>query len=81
MQQQRRHFAFRVRRHFRYTETMKEQKQPKLDEKPAPEPTPFAAFDEFARKVMGVPKSEIDKREAEYQKGQAKKPKRGPKGK
>ena len=47
----------------------------------ADKPAPFAAFDELARKILSVPKSEIDKREAEYQKGQAKKPKRGPKGK
>ncbi len=58
---------------------MKESSPPKTDDKPAPEPTPFATFDELARKIMGVPKSEIDKREAEYQKEQAKKPKRGPK--
>ena len=42
--------------------------------------TPFAAFDELTRKLMGVSKSELDKREAEYQRQQAKKPKRGPKG-
>ncbi|QEL16353.1 hypothetical protein [Limnoglobus roseus] len=44
-------------------------------------PTAFNAFDVMARKLMGVPKAEIDKREAEYQKEQAKKPKRGPKPK
>ena len=48
---------------------------PKSDDKPAP----FAAFDELTRKLMGVPKAEIDKREAEYQRQQTKKPKRGPK--
>ena len=48
---------------------------PKPDDKLAP----FAAFDELARKLMGVPKSELDEREAEYQRQQAKKPKRGPK--
>jgi len=51
------------------------------DDKPASEPMPLSAFDALTRKILGVPKSEIDKREAEYQKGQAKKPKRGPKGK
>ena len=44
-----------------------------------PEPTPFTAFDELARKLMAVPKAELDKAEAEYQREQAKKPKRGPK--
>lgn len=48
--------------------------EPKSDDKPAP----FAAFDELTRKLMGVPKSELDKREAEYQRQQAKKLKRGP---
>ena len=48
---------------------------PQSEDKPAP----FAAFDELARKLMGVPKSKLDKREAEYQRQQAKKPKRGPK--
>lgn len=41
--------------------------------------TSFTAFDELTRKLMGVPKSELDAREAEYQRQQAKKPKRGPK--
>ncbi len=58
-----------------YTTRMKDPNQPKSDDKPAH----FAAFDELARKLMGVPKSELDKREAEYQHQQAKKPKRGPK--
>ena len=30
------------------------------------EPTPFEKFREFVRKVVSVPKSEIDQREAEY---------------
>ena len=47
--------------------------------KPDDKPASFAAFDELTRKLMGVPKSVIDKREAEYQRQQAKKPKRGPK--
>lgn len=33
-----------------------------------PEPTPFEKFQTFAKKVLSVPKSEIDRREAEYQK-------------
>ena len=45
----------------------------------ADKPAAFAAFDELTRKLMGVPKSELDKREVEYQRQQAKKPKRGPK--
>ena len=51
------------------------------DDKPAPEPAPFAAFDALTRKIMAVPKAEIDKMEAEYQKEREKKPKRGSKGK
>ena len=54
---------------------MKETSPPSPDGKP----TPFASFDALTRKLMGVPKSELDKREAEYQRQQAKKPKRGPK--
>ena len=46
---------------------------------PAERLLPFAAFDALARKLMGVPKSELDRREAEYQRQQADKPKRGPK--
>ena len=30
--------------------------------------TPFEKFREFTRKVVSVPKAEIDRREAEYQK-------------
>jgi hypothetical protein len=30
------------------------------------EPTPFEKFREFVRKVVSVPKSEIDRREVEY---------------
>ena len=52
------------------------------DGNPAPnEPAPdaFATFKAFAGKLVKVPKAEIDKREAEYQKAQAKKKaKRGP---
>ena len=49
------------------------------DDKPSP--SPYVAFDALARKLMGVPKSELDRREAEYQRQQAEKPKRGPKSK
>lgn len=48
---------------------------------PKPERTPFDRFRELARKVIQVPKAEIDKQEAEYQKKRAGKPKRGPKPK
>ncbi len=60
---------------------MKKPTVPKSDDKPAPEPTPFAAFDALTRKIMAVPKAEIDKMEVEYQKEQAKKRKRDSKGK
>jgi hypothetical protein len=31
------------------------------------EPTPFQKFDSLMRSVISVPKAEIDKRQAEYQ--------------
>jgi hypothetical protein len=46
---------------------------------PPPQRSPFDAFKELAGKLIRVPKAEIDRREAEYQKQQADKPKRGPK--
>ena len=55
---------------------MSDSVSPKSDDKPAS----FAAFDVLTRKLVGAPKSELDKREAEYQHQQVKKPKRGPKG-
>ena len=39
----------------------------------------FDAFQNLTRRLMAVPKAVIDAREAEYQRQQAKKPKRGPK--
>ena len=62
-----------------YTDKMKESTPPPPD-KPAPAPDAFAAFKALAGKLVKVPKSEIDAREAEYQRQQAEKPKRGPKG-
>lgn len=52
--------------------------------KPKPEPIPepptqFSAFKALAQKLVRVPKAEADLKEAEYQRQQAKKPKRGPK--
>ena len=53
---------------------------PKTDDKPAPtQADAFAVFKAFAGEMVKVPKSEIDAREAEYQRQQAVKPKRGPK--
>lgn len=46
--------------------------------KPA-DPAPFDAFKELAAKLVRVPKEEADAKEAEYQREQAKKQKRGPK--
>jgi len=52
---------------------------------PKPQPTdpapvaPFDAFRDFARKVLTVPKAEVQAQEAKYQRERAKKPKRGPK--
>jgi len=37
----------------------------------ANEPTPFQKFDEFTRRIMSVPKKEIDEKEAEWKKKQA----------
>ena len=36
-----------------------------------PEPKPFEKFQQFAKQVLSVPKKEIDRREAEYQKQRA----------
>jgi hypothetical protein len=44
-----------------------------------PAPTPFDAFKELAGRIVRVPKEEADAKEVEYQRKQAKKPKRGPK--
>lgn len=33
-----------------------------------PEPTPFEKFQTFTKKVLSVPKTEIDRRDAEYKK-------------
>lgn len=49
------------------------------DPSPGSTPPEFAAFRQLARQLMRVPKSELDRREAEYQRQQAEKPKRGPK--
>jgi hypothetical protein len=37
-----------------------------------PEPSPFERFEAFARKVISVPKAEIDERERAYREGRAK---------
>ena len=39
-------------------------------------PTPFEKFRQFTQKVVSVPKAEIDRREAEYQKTRKNKRKR-----
>jgi hypothetical protein len=52
---------------------------PSSSAKPA-DPPPFDAFREFARKVLSVPKAEVNALEAKYQRERAKKKaKRGPK--
>ena len=38
-----------------------------------PEPSPFERFEAFARKVISVPKAEIDERERAYREDRAKK--------
>jgi hypothetical protein len=42
--------------------------------------SPFERFREFARRIIAVPKSEIDKQEAEYQRQRALRKKAAPKG-
>lgn len=37
-----------------------------------PDPTPFEKFQQFAKKVLSVPKAEIDRRENDYKKQRAK---------
>lgn len=44
-----------------------------------PPPTPFDAFTDLTRRLIAVPKAEVEKREAAYKKARAKLPKRGPK--
>jgi len=39
-----------------------------MPSKTEPEPKPFEKFQQFAKKVLSVPKKEIDRREAQYQK-------------
>jgi hypothetical protein len=39
-------------------------------------PSPFEKFRQFTQKIVAVPKSEIDRREAEYQKSRKNKRKR-----
>ena len=34
--------------------------------KPPPEPSPFERFTEFTRRILAVPKSEIDRRHREW---------------
>lgn len=41
--------------------------------KPNEKETPFEKFKEFTRKVVSVPKAEIDRREREYQESRKKK--------
>ena len=36
--------------------------------KAEPQPSPFQKFQQFAKKVLSVPKAEIERREKEYQK-------------
>jgi hypothetical protein len=39
-----------------------------MNKKPTqPDVTPFERFRDFARRIIAVPKAEIDKQEAEYQ--------------
>lgn len=52
------------------------------DPKPQPtDPAPFDAFTDLTRRLLAVPKPEIDQAEAEYQKSREGKPKPGPKPK
>jgi hypothetical protein len=48
------------------------------NDRPSQPNTPFANFDQLARKLVSVPKSAIDKAEAEYQKRKRSKKRRKP---
>ncbi len=50
--------------------------KPKSDTRPAAEPSEYETFKAGLRQILSVPKSEIDKREAEWKKAQEKKPPR-----
>jgi hypothetical protein len=45
------------------------------ESKPPKEPTPFERFTALTKKVVSVPRSEIQKREADYQKARKNSPK------
>jgi hypothetical protein len=47
-----------------------------MNETPQNQPTPFEKFREFTRKVVSVPKAEIDRRETEYKRMRKAKQKR-----
>lgn len=47
-----------------------------VDPQPEDTRTPYERFDDLAKKVFSVPKKEIDRRQAEYEKQQEKKRKR-----
>lgn len=47
-------------------------------ESPPPEQTPFQRFEEFARRVISVPKTEIDERERSYRESRQSKTKLKP---
>ena len=47
-----------------------------MSESALPEPTPYDKFNDLLRKVVAVPKPEIDARETKFKEEQAKKPKR-----
>jgi len=53
-----------------------ERKEPSSPADPTPD-----AFRDLVARIVQVPKAEIDRREAEYQRERATKPKRGPKPK
>jgi hypothetical protein len=43
-----------------------------MQAKPSKEPSPAEKFRQFAQQIVSVPKTEIDRREAEYKKARAK---------
>jgi hypothetical protein len=42
-----------------------------VSEPASPEPSPFKRFEDFARRIVAVPKSELDEKQAEYDKKKA----------
>lgn len=56
----------------RHEKRAKAEEAERLNTDPPTAPTPFERFEEFARKVLSVPKAEIDERERAYRENRKK---------